>query len=59
MMYLIFNKVAKEYFLYFNCSDNTIWWTHDAERAHVFGTKDSAQFVVDSFKLENVEIIQK
>ena len=58
-MYIIYNKVSKEYFLYFNCSDNTIWWTSESDRAHVFKSEESAQFVVDSFKLENIGIISK
>ena len=58
-MYIIYNKVSKEYFLYFNCADGTIWWTTDSDRAHKFKSEDSSRFVVDSFKLENIEIISK
>ncbi len=58
-MHVIYNKVSKEYFLYFSCADNTIWWTTDIDRAHKFKNEESAQFVADSFKLENIELIQK
>jgi len=52
----IFNTKINKFYRFFDCTSNKIIWCEDEFNSHVFRNTDSAEFVIKSFKLTDVEL---